>query len=352
MLVKYLGLEWDEKKNREFPRSQFIENGLFRFTQPKFLNDKGSEAKLEPYYDKYSPVDIEWARRECMKHSIDDVCNVSEDRLIKRFLDPTGRRFGDAFPWMLKHETQFETIKEYDFEQFKNAVSQMNHLILELLSAQIGVFSLSRTDRSEYMWTHYASEGKGIAVVFDENNPFFKHNPPIDVLYSEEDRATMTYKKGHIRINGVPIEDFEAFSCVKNGQIDKSKSSLCKDLESLDLTKRLLFSKKHTPWYLEEETRIVLPLDSCDETRGETFTPDIAQHNVAILSPAEKCYSAIYLKKIPFEAITSIILGFEMDETHIKEIEDKLKLNEELSHISLRKAKYNVFNNIEISTLS
>lgn len=62
MLVKYLGTTTNEQ-NEHIPRSEFLENGLFRMTQPKFLNDKGSEAKFFPYFDKFSPADMAYARK-------------------------------------------------------------------------------------------------------------------------------------------------------------------------------------------------------------------------------------------------------------------------------------------------
>ncbi|UCX04523.1 transposase domain-containing protein [Shewanella glacialimarina] len=57
MLVKYYGLVFDNRTNSWLPRVEFISNGLFRMTQPKYLNDKGSEARLWPYFNEFSPAD-------------------------------------------------------------------------------------------------------------------------------------------------------------------------------------------------------------------------------------------------------------------------------------------------------
>jgi len=61
--------------------------------------------------------------------------------------------------------------------------------------SQLGVLSLSRTESSLLMWSHYASEGKGFVLAFDDNHTFF-HQPdmhgdftkPIPVIYSGKRR--------------------------------------------------------------------------------------------------------------------------------------------------------------------
>ena len=139
------------------------------------------------------------------------------------------------------------------------------------------------------MWTHYSSEGKGLAISFNEDHPFFKEFTPAAVSYSPEDRATFTYYKGTIRLNGNPIKDYQI------NDISEPLSFLS-HLQSkhdiiIDLTKKLLYSKAEK-WAYEEESRIVLPLELCEETRGEE----------------------VYLKKVPFDAFDSIILGYDISD--------------------------------------
>ena len=67
MLVKYYGLVFVHRTNRWSPRVEFISNGLFRMTQPKYLNDKGSEARLWPYFNEFSPADYAWAKKNMIK---------------------------------------------------------------------------------------------------------------------------------------------------------------------------------------------------------------------------------------------------------------------------------------------
>ncbi|GAD79350.1 DUF2971 domain-containing protein [Vibrio ezurae] len=343
MLVKYLGLVWDDKLKQNVPRTTFLNDGLFRFTQPKFLNDKGSEARFDAYYDEYSAVDIEWAKTQYLKQSIDFECTMAIDKLIAIFLEPTGCRFGDCMPWLVK-ETGFETMAEYDYNTFEKGVLAMNHAVIELLSAHVGVFSLCKSDSSVYMWTHYASEGKGIAVVFKEDHSFFKDYPAKGVSYNREDRATISYQKGLFRINGHPAENFK----VVKSDTGKLSIKLPRNIDWEELTNRLIYSKDANPWLVEEEMRIVLPLDCCDVGNGKILTPELDESLVYIPNLTDKKYSEVCLKKIPLDAVESIIVGFDTDPTYKQVIIDKLASTAELSHINIKQVQYNVFNKLEV----
>lgn len=64
---------------------------------------------------------------------------------------------------------------------------------MELLSDNLGVLSLSRTEDNLLMWSHYADEGKGLVIGFDEEHVFFKQpnlagrsTKPIPVVYTNK----------------------------------------------------------------------------------------------------------------------------------------------------------------------
>jgi hypothetical protein len=88
LLVKYYGLVLDEESKELSPRSDFLSNGLFRMTQPKYLNNKGSEAKLLPYFNKFSPADLAWARKQHDKIQIDPTYKPTAEELINFHLRP------------------------------------------------------------------------------------------------------------------------------------------------------------------------------------------------------------------------------------------------------------------------
>ena len=69
--------------------------------------------------------------------------------------------------------------------------------LMTLLSDNLGVLSLSRTCENLLMWSHYAQEGKGFVIGFDDKHDFFNQpdllgnrTNPIPVIY--------TNKRSHI----------------------------------------------------------------------------------------------------------------------------------------------------------
>lgn len=66
---------------------------------------------------------------------------------------------------------------EYDQLQLTKIAEGINNFLVEALSCHLGILSLSKSDTNEIMWTHYASEGKGLAVTFNKNHPFFNQFP-------------------------------------------------------------------------------------------------------------------------------------------------------------------------------
>lgn len=219
VLVKYYGLISDEVNKCNVPRHSFLLDELFRFTQPKFLNDKGSESKMLPYFNRFSPADI-----------------------------------------------------EYDKNQFTTSVKMFNKVLLEAISCYIGVFSLCKSVTNELMWTHYASEGKGIAITFKEDHPFFKINPPKEVTYTTESRATITYFKGSWRLNGEPISNYQISDLSHPLSIYRNLLNNGANLQKL--IHGLVFSKAEK-WRYEEEVRIVIPLQSCEIKCGGVINSDI-----------------------------------------------------------------------------
>ncbi|PSU45505.1 hypothetical protein C9J12_22650 [Photobacterium frigidiphilum] len=206
MLVKYYGEISYKKTKTLVPRYTFLEDGLFRFTQPIFLNDK-NETKFYPYFNQFSPVDIAWAKKKYLQGQFNNKEKVpSVEMLENMYLKPTGVRFGESFPFMVEDQTGFKTIDDYDEYQFKTMVGKLNQVIVEALSCNIGVFSLSKNVTNKLMWTHYGSDGRGIAVSFKEDHPYFLFNQAKNVSYAPEDRASYTYYKGDIRLNGEPVD--------------------------------------------------------------------------------------------------------------------------------------------------
>ncbi|WP_198334706.1 DUF2971 domain-containing protein [Psychrobacter namhaensis] len=351
MLVKYLGTTINEK-NEHTPRAEFLENGLFRMTQPKFLNDKGSEAKFFPYFDKFSPADMAYARKCFFQFNTDlNPEEPSDEELINHYLKPIGRTYNlEEFPTLLGF-TEYDSVESYNQaqrEDLEKAVEGFNNFILEALSCHIGVFSLSKSANNELMWTHYTNEGKGLAVTFKEEHPFFKNFGLQDVSYKEEDRAFITYYRGTTRINGEYAKSFELDESMNLSEIyklvyqDKNKYK--------ELVDRLLYSKSNK-WSYEEERRILCPLISCETKSKTTIEPNFdlkLPDNLLINLPS---YPEICLKEIPFDAFSSVIFGYSVNEVQKQEIISKAQQNPLLKHLKFSQAKFDIFGDINIVDL-
>ncbi|MFA0179197.1 DUF2971 domain-containing protein (plasmid) [Vibrio cyclitrophicus] len=347
MLVKYYGLDFDDRTNSWSPRVEFISNGLFRMTQPKYLNDKGSEARLWPYFNEFSPADYAWAKKEHDKMQTDPSYVPSNEELENLFLKPCGSRYGDHFPHMLAQEG-FSSMEDYDREQLTQTAERVNSFLVEALSCQLGVLSLSKSDTIELMWTHYASEGKGLAVTFNENHAFFNQFPPKDVSYTPDKRASLTYYKGMMRMNGAPLKNFHVADL--GNPLGVMQSLNGNGIDVIEFSERLLYSKAKQ-WSSENEARIVCPLMFCEKKKGPLVQPDFGVELPDELSPVLESCHKINLKRIPFEAFESIIFGYSMSEFDKSTITELVRKNENLSHLKLRVAKHNIYGNIEISDL-
>ncbi len=340
MLVKYYGLVTNDKEKSSKPRSEFLNNGFFRITQPVFLNDKGSETRLFPYFDEFSPADLVWARKKHDEVQVSIGYEPSQDELERQFLKPIGTRYGEAFPHLVSAQSKFDNIGDLDKHDFEYRVKKINEFIIQALSCKLGVFSLSKTDVNEHMWTHYASEGKGIAVSFDKNHPFFLHNTYRDVSYREEDRASFSYYKGNIRINGQAV-DVMHLSSYEDPMLIFSEL-IHRGVDVQDLANKLLYSKSEN-WAIEDEVRVVFNLASCEIKKGDIFEPELDGLAKATSPILFESNPEICLKKIPFDAFSSIVFGYDIDPEIKEEIIIQVKDNVELSHLKFKEVSHDIF---------
>ena len=351
MLVKYLGTTINER-NEHIPRSEFLENGLFRMTQPKFLNDRSSEAKFYPYLNEFSPADLAYARKCFFQFNTDlNPEEPSDEELINFYLKPTGETYNlEEFPTLLGF-TEYGSIEEYNKAQKENlekSVKEFNSFMLEALSCHIGVFSLSKNASNILMWTHYANQGMGLAVSFKEEHPFFKKFGLQDVSYRPEDRASITYYKGTTRINGEYSDNFQLEEDMS--LLDLYKLFLQEKTRYNDLIKKLIYSKSED-WGYEQEKRIICPLVLCEEKLGKTIEPRFeleVSDNLAI----DFCsYSEVCLKKVPFSAFDSIIFGDAVSNLQKEIIIKKAKNNPALNHLKFKQADFDIRGKIVIKDL-
>lgn len=320
VLVKYFGKVFNKELNTYSVRTDFLKNGLFRFTQPNDFNDRGSEFRLYPYFNEISPSDREYAIKEYKKNNSQINPKIPNDEdLAIRFLGipPTNSRYDPAF----RGRTGLISLAQYDNNSWIQNIIQFNKDIVNVISENFGVLSLSTDALNEHMWVMYASEGKGIAIEFDEEHSFFQQHQPMEVSYLKNDRATYTYYNGIELINGIKRKKFTIEELTIN--------------EMKDLFKKLALSKKNS-WHQEKEKRVIMGLNEASNHE--------ASHEL------HYNYPKISLKKIPFDAFKSIIYGYAADKELIDEV-NKLLDNPLLSHVDVRYIKHNHLGDLVFDTL-
>lgn len=349
MLVKYLGCI--EECGVPKPRYSAIKDGLFRVTQPKFLNDRGSEGRVFPYFNQFSPADYDWARNRLNQISGANVDLASDEFLESNFLKPLAQRYGESLPHLVQSQTGHKDMKSYDESMFYSTVRELNHNSVELLSVLLGVISFSRTLVSEHMWIHYASEGRGIAFTFNEEDDFFKSNGLKEVSYEARDRACFTYYKGAMRLNGVPLKSIVDTVNLSSPKL-LSDIIFNKEVDFLDFTNRLLFSKSSDTWKQESESRLLLLLSDCDHFLDEYFNPDIDSNLLEkIPSFIKICKSEVVLKRIPFSAFESVVFGENVSLSNQSEIINAISDNSELRHIKIKRMNYDIYGKLVVEDI-
>ena len=289
IIYKFYGI--NTKSEISMPRISWADNYLFRFTQPDKLNDP-FEVHPRLLFNQYSNEDYQVAYDMALKSNFfQDVQDITKERLEKLFLDPfPSKRIGDIRPWpqyIEEYNKTFNSFEEFDRYEaellLKNFLYNVNHIR--------GIFSLTKTKRNLLMWSHYASEHKGIALGFDSNHPFFRNNL-YEVLYTKE-RLSISAVKGWIRINGYTQDEFP----------------------NNDIT---TFLRKPTCWSYEKELRMV-----------------------KFLSESDNESNGIYLFRIPPNAIKQLILGARMNKVVKEKLISKIQNNNKLNHIKIYQASLN-----------
>lgn len=237
---------------------------------------------------------------------------------------------------------------EFDYTELNKIATSINDYLVEALSCQLGVFSLCNSDTNENMWTYYASDGEGLAIKFREDHYFFKTLQPKKVNYSPEKRASLTYFKGMLRLNGFPLKKFHANNFTNSSQALNSLYN--NEINLPELTDRILYSKAEN-WAVEDEIRIICPLSYCEEKSGEQIEPKIEILRAPGTEDFHEKNFEFNLKKIPFDAFDSLILGYNMKKEDIELVINKVKENPELAHLKIQQARHDIFGKIKIHNL-
>lgn len=337
MIYKYLGEAVDSSSGTFGPRATCLGDGLFRITQPALLNDKTSEFRAAVYFNEFSPADYEWARQEERKYQLEPSYQPSNDELERMFLKPFGVHYGEAMPHLWTSHERFRSMDEFDQAHVEEIAGRINSAAVGIFSTLFGVLSLCEEPANKLMWTHYGSEGRGLAVGFDEKHAFFARAGLRRVSYEAADRASITYFKGTVRLNGrwmLPDPDGSRFVGLIQDQ---------RELRSM--MDRFVYAKEAI-WSYEREQRLLVPLSQRDSEvtsagvfHPSSLPPDLAAKFASILPSEPK----ICLKRIPFDAFTEVLLGYDVSSDSEMRVRQLLERNSELEHVVLKRMRVNAF---------
>jgi len=283
------------------PSLKFLENSMFRFSQPEALND-AYDALARQSVNEYAPEDFEAAKAHALRSGVH---GVSREKLAL-FLSPFGHRTGEkSFPglWPLHQPTlrsePFHTLDEYDRAIAKRAVE----LAYDLANRMIGVFCLSES-RHETMWaTVYADDHRGVCVTFDPHHSFFAENRPGRMLYSD-DPIQITINGGLVRFGGHTI----------------SKEGILRG--ELECLPREIFLRKETKWKFEEEWRIIKPLSNAEEIAGNDCEG-----------------RPVHLFSVPTQAIAGITFGWRSNDASIQSALQVIDNDARWKHLWVRRRR-------------
>lgn len=174
-----------------------------------------------------------------------------------------------------------ELLEEYTSESAWKAMWEHFH---QTIGQLIGIFSLTEDPTHRLMWSHYASEHRGIAVEFDEGHSWFNH------------------KKAS-------VDDLRHL--VQVSYVQNPHPRTWKQLSGTDI----LYTK-NTDWSYEREWRIIRPLKDGLE-----------------VSPGKFCFD------VPADAVRSIIFGCRTKADIEQEIRASVAENPALSHVCFKRGK-------------
>lgn len=266
-------------------RLDVLENLKIRFSPLGSLNDPFEKAPL---------IDIKEEREKAISKVINDA-NTIWDKVDIKEKTSENREILEA------HKTHME--KQGNSQLSPNTIGNN---VVSALADNFGILSLSRTEKSLLMWSHYTNGGKGFVIGLDKSHSFFyqqssdgKKTYPISVTYTS-------------KRDNIPIEDPEF--------------------------RQKVLGRKPLEWAYEEEVRITRVLNKENSTGNkDEYGNDIVLSNLPRLSIKaiyigydasdelkEKILSAVKMNEIPCEVYTSSICE---DEYSIKFNEITKKYN-------------------------
>lgn len=213
------------------------------------------------------------------------------EQIIKRNLEKTPSILMKKYP----HLTHAEAVKvakfveketRQEFTQNIETEPELEHsIIMENINKFIGILSLTGDPFNKSMWDRYASNGSGYTIEFDESNPFF-------------------YRRSNDRLGCGEIKPVTYTDQLIEVELESSGFNIPYDL---------LFTKKKC-WSYEKEYRMIRELSMADQIKGN-----------------------IHLYKVPYEAVSAIIIGYAATDDLINKIQQSIRSWPNANNIKIKR---------------
>jgi DUF2971 family protein len=279
-----------------------------RFTQPFDLNDP---FEFRPFIDFQRTTDefrgLVDARVSETFSTVDGALAMAEKQLA---MDPNSSMASVLIPAFRQMIVANPALEQQIMAKMKPFIEEVLDLVInavqwetlwekfqQMLGDTVGIFSLTEDPAHILMWSHYASQHRGIVVELDENHPWFHQ------------------KK-------TPADDLRHL--VQVSYVQNPHPRTWNDLDGI-----VLLYTKTAEWAYEREWRIIRPLKEGME-----------------VSPGKFCFD------VPPDAVRSIIFGCRMTPALEQQIRISIAQNPQLGHICFKRAKQADSGRIEIVNAS
>lgn len=254
---------------------RFLDNGMFRFTQPASLNDV-ADARPVLLRDQYAPED--WAAATAVAGQ-NGIQRLGRDGLEDIFLTPypAGRFCETSFPGLWPaHEPRLRAEPFTSIDELDQAVAERAvQLCLEQTNRSALVFSLSTAVASEMMHAYYGNDHKGLEVRFRSEHPFFADR--LHPIKYSDDPVHVSLNHGWVRLFGQTIRTED----ILNGNLPGPPLEL--------------LLRKSNEWRHEKEMRLLRRPD-------EAYT---------VAEDPDPRGNPVFLFEVPSDAVHSIVLGYD-----------------------------------------
>jgi hypothetical protein len=204
------------------PQPLFLRSSMFRFTQPRDLNDP-EEAIPGLVLGRHAPEDHAIERLRLAASGLHNIPDQQLEFLMQPF---PSRRFDErGFPglWPVSvpelRDQPFTSLNELDEAVAHKAVVDC----INFANREFGLLSLTKTPRQNTMWAHYANDHKGIVVEIDGTHSYFVDARTVFPVEYSDEPVSVSLFNGLLRIGGIQFSSER----VLRGESRKSHSCFC-----------------------------------------------------------------------------------------------------------------------------